>query len=155
LVQFLSNLLLDSTYELKNRDLHILSENADNSVTIQNNTVNDTVNDQNDTVNDTVTIQNDTVNDRVFSLILQDKYIKANEISSQLNLSLSTVRRKIRELKNNLLNKQTETLTEIAYESGYFDQNHFIKDFNDLVGITPKELLTNEQLALSSLFYKD
>lgn len=144
MIQFVSYLLLDSTYELKNRDLHILSQNADNSVTIQN-----------DTVNDTVTIQNDTVNDRVFSLIQRDKRIKANEISSQLNLSLSTVRRKIRELKNNLLNKKTETLTEIAYESGYFDQNHFIKDFKDLVGITPKEFLTNEQLALSSLFYKD
>ncbi len=55
---------------------------------------------------------------------------------------------------NLLLNKTSETLTDIAYESHYFDQNHFIKDFKDLVGVTPKEFLDNEQMALSSLFYK-
>ncbi len=55
---------------------------------------------------------------------------------------------------NMLLNKKSETLTDIAYESDYFDQNHFIKDFKDLVGVTPKEYLDNEHMALSALFYK-
>ncbi|WP_298897256.1 helix-turn-helix domain-containing protein [uncultured Psychroserpens sp.] len=55
---------------------------------------------------------------------------------------------------NLLLNKKSETLTDIAYENEYFDQNHFIKDFKDLVGITPKEFLGNEHMALSALFYK-
>lgn len=55
---------------------------------------------------------------------------------------------------NLLLNKKTETLTDIAYESEYFDQNHFIKDFKDLVGVTPKDFLYNESMALSTLFYK-
>ena len=55
---------------------------------------------------------------------------------------------------NLLLNKKTETLTDIAYESDYFDQNHFIKDFKDLVGVTPKDFLDNEHMALSALFYK-
>jgi hypothetical protein len=55
---------------------------------------------------------------------------------------------------NLLLNKKSETLTEIAYESEYFDQNHFIKDFKDFVGLTPKEFLNNEHMALSALFYK-
>lgn len=55
---------------------------------------------------------------------------------------------------NLLLNKTSETLTDIAYESHYFDQNHFIKDFKDLVGVTPKEFLDSEQMALSALFYK-
>jgi hypothetical protein len=54
---------------------------------------------------------------------------------------------------NLLLNKKSETLTDIAYESEYFDQNHFIKDFKDLVGVTPKEFLGNQQMALSALFY--
>ncbi len=53
-----------------------------------------------------------------------------------------------------LLNKKSETLTDIAYENNYFDQNHFIKDFKDLVGVTPKEFLGNEHMALSALFYK-
>ncbi|MDR0227991.1 MAG: helix-turn-helix domain-containing protein [Flavobacteriaceae bacterium] len=55
---------------------------------------------------------------------------------------------------NLLLNKESKTLTDIAYESEYFDQNHFIKDFKDFVGITPKQYLGNENMALSALFYK-
>jgi hypothetical protein len=55
---------------------------------------------------------------------------------------------------NLLLNRKSETLTDIAYESEYFDQNHFTKDFKDLVGVTPKEYLDNENMTLSALFYK-
>ena len=45
--------------------------------------------------NDTVKTQNDTV----FSLIKKNKNITATEISKQLNLSLSTVKRKIKQIK--------------------------------------------------------
>jgi hypothetical protein len=79
LIRFLSNLLLKGNFSLKNREMHILA----------------------DTVNDTVNPQNDTVNDAVFSLIRQDNKITANEISDRLKLSLSTVRRKIKELRDN------------------------------------------------------
>ena len=80
LVRFLSNLLLEENHSLKNREMHIHYS---------------------DTVNDTVKSQNDTVNDTVFSLIKQDNKITANEISERLKISLSTVRRKIKELKDN------------------------------------------------------
>lgn len=53
-----------------------------------------------------------------------------------------------------LLNKKAENLTDIAYESEYFDQAHFIKDFKEFTGINPKEFLGNENMALSTLFYK-
>ena len=53
-----------------------------------------------------------------------------------------------------LLNKKTENLTNIAYESKYFDQAHFIKDFKEFTGINPKEFLGNENMALSTLFYQ-
>lgn len=53
-----------------------------------------------------------------------------------------------------LLNKETENLTDIAYESEYFDQAHFIKDFKEFTGVNPKEFLGNENMALSTLFYK-
>ncbi|NER15075.1 helix-turn-helix domain-containing protein [Leptobacterium flavescens] len=53
-----------------------------------------------------------------------------------------------------LLNKKTENLTNIAYESEYYDQAHFIKDFKEFTGINPKEFLDNENMTLSSLFYK-
>lgn len=53
-----------------------------------------------------------------------------------------------------LLRQKSERLTDIAYENEYFDQNHFIKDFKEFVGITPKEFLGNENMTLSALFYK-
>lgn len=53
-----------------------------------------------------------------------------------------------------LLQQKPVRLTDIAYENEYFDQNHFIKDFKEFVGITPKEFLGNENMALSALFYK-
>jgi fido (protein-threonine AMPylation protein) len=79
LIHFLSNLLLKGNFSLKNREMHILT----------------------DTVNDTVKPQIDTVNDTVFSLIQQDNKITAKEISERLKMSLSTVRRKIKELRDN------------------------------------------------------
>jgi AraC-like DNA-binding protein len=54
-----------------------------------------------------------------------------------------------------LLNQKTETLTRIAYESEYYDQAHFIKDFKEFTGTNPKEFLENEQMALSALFYTE
>ena len=53
-----------------------------------------------------------------------------------------------------MLNKEPENLTNIAYESEYFDQAHFIKDFKEFTGINPKKFLGNENMALSTLFYK-
>jgi hypothetical protein len=53
-----------------------------------------------------------------------------------------------------LLSQTTETLTDIAYENDYYDQPHFIKDFKEFTGITPKEFLTNDKMTLSSLLYK-
>jgi AraC-like DNA-binding protein len=53
-----------------------------------------------------------------------------------------------------MLNGNSENLTTIAYESEYFDQAHFTKDFKEFTGINPGEFLGNETLALSALFYK-
>lgn len=53
-----------------------------------------------------------------------------------------------------MLNQEPENLTEIAHRFQYFDQAHFIKDFKDFTGIIPKELLMNQNMKLSSLFYK-
>lgn len=78
LLRFLSNLLLKEDYPLKNREMHIHYT---------------------DTANDTVKSQDDTVNDTVFSLIKQDPKITGTEISECLKISLSTVRRRIKKLK--------------------------------------------------------
>ena len=85
LIRFLSNLLLRGNYSLLNREMHILVD-----------TVNNTVKPRIDTVKPRI----DTVNDTVFSLMEQDNKITAIEISERLGLSLSTVRRKIKELRD-------------------------------------------------------
>ncbi|GAA5021811.1 AraC family transcriptional regulator [Marivirga lumbricoides] len=53
-----------------------------------------------------------------------------------------------------LLDKEEESLTNIAYDSEYYDQAHFIKDFKEFTGTNPKEFLGNENLTLSTIFYK-
>jgi fido (protein-threonine AMPylation protein) len=83
LIHFLSNVLLEENISLKNREMHILSDTA------------------NDTANDTVKPQIDTANDTVFSLIKRDTKITAKEISERLKMSLSTVKRKIKALRDN------------------------------------------------------
>ena len=82
LIRFLSNLLLRGNFSLHNREMHILV---------------DTVKPRIDTVKPRI----DTVNDTVFSLMELDNKITAIEISERLGLSLSTVRRKIKELRDN------------------------------------------------------
>ncbi len=53
-----------------------------------------------------------------------------------------------------LLSKEEEKLTDVAYESEYYDQSHFIKDFKEFTGVNPKAFLDSENLTLSALFYK-
>ena len=77
LIHFLSDLLLGENHTLINRELHVHYI-------------------------DTVKTQYDTVkieNDIVFYLIEQNNKIIATEISERLKISLSTVKRKIKELK--------------------------------------------------------
>ncbi len=78
LIRFMLNLLLKENHLLKNREIHIKYL---------------------DTVNETVKSNNDTANDTVFNLITQNNKITAVEISKSLNISLSTVKRKIKKLK--------------------------------------------------------
>jgi Fic family protein len=78
LVNFLSNLLLNKNYILRNREIHIHYT---------------------DTVNDTVKPDGDTVNGYLIGLIKQNNNITASEISQKLKVSLSTAKRKLKRLK--------------------------------------------------------
>ncbi len=46
-----------------------------------------------------------------------------------------------------------KNLTDVGYESEFFDQAHFIKDFKNFTGISPKQFYTNKNFTLSSLLY--
>ena len=52
-----------------------------------------------------------------------------------------------------LLTQEVTSLTDLAYENNYFDQAHFIKDFKEFTGLTPKEFYGNA-LKMSLIFDK-
>jgi len=43
-----------------------------------------------------------------------------------------------------LIARKNQSLTGIAYDCGYFDQSHFIRDFKSFTGITPSAYLENK-----------
>lgn len=53
-----------------------------------------------------------------------------------------------------LLNRQAESLTQIAYDSEYYDQAHFIRDFKEFTGVSPKDFLGDGEMLLSTVFYE-
>jgi transcriptional regulator GlxA family with amidase domain len=50
---------------------------------------------------------------------------------------------------NSVLNKnfQNKSMTQIAHEYGYYDQSHFIHDFQKFSGYNPKEYFKQETIA--------
>ena len=52
-----------------------------------------------------------------------------------------------------LLNEEITSLTDLAYENEYFDQAHFIKEFKEFTGLTPKEFF-GDNLKMSLIFDK-
>nr|WP_297912626.1 helix-turn-helix transcriptional regulator [uncultured Allomuricauda sp.] len=52
-----------------------------------------------------------------------------------------------------LLNAEFDSLTGLAYDIGYYDQAHFIKEFKEFTGFTPGEFY-GDHIQLSTLFYR-
>ena len=91
--------------------------------------------------------------------ILKDDLSKRRQLErnfkKQIGISPKKLGRVLRlQTALNMLLNEKESLTNIAYESEYFDQAHFVRDFKAFIGTTPKEFLGNEHMALSTLFYK-
>lgn len=97
---------------------------------------------------------------RPLTAILKDDITKRRQLernfSKQIGLSPKQLSKVIRlqATLQMMLNQTKGTLTEIAYKNEYYDQAHFIKDFKEFTGITPKDFLTDDKMALSSLLYK-
>lgn len=77
----------------------------------------------------------------------------ARKFSSTIGLSPKQLSKTIRiqaTLKS-LLTEEITSLTDLAYKHEYFDQAHFIKDFKEFTGLTPKEFY-GEDLKMSLIF---
>jgi AraC-like DNA-binding protein len=72
---------------------------------------------------------------------LQQRFNESVGVSPKFFSKLAKFQYALRQLNEH---KKKSSLTEIAYESGYFDQSHFIRDFRFFSGITPKNYLSGE-----------
>lgn len=80
----------------------------------------------------------------------------ARKFSSAIGLSPKQLAKTIRiqTILKVLLNEKIKSFTDLAYESEYFDQAHFIKDFKEFTGLTPKEFF-GDDLKMSLIFDKE
>jgi AraC-like DNA-binding protein len=52
-----------------------------------------------------------------------------------------------------LLDPEREGLTRVAYDANYYDQSHFIKDFREFTGVSPRDFVGHELMSLSTMLY--
>ena len=92
------------------------------------------------------------VDDLSDQLIINRRNLE-RKFSDKIGLSPKELSRMIRiqSVLSSLISNNYENLTDIAYEFNYFDQAHFIRDFKDFTGLTPKKFFSNN-LKMSSLF---
>lgn len=116
---------------------------------------------------DRITIDN-IVTSTVETILNAKGQFSVNELSKQSNINRRQLTRKFsstiglspkqlsktiriqRSLKT-LLTKELTSFTDLAYENEYFDQAHFIKDFKEFTGLTPKEFY-GDDLKMSLIF---
>ncbi|MFM9944703.1 MAG: helix-turn-helix transcriptional regulator [Bacteroidia bacterium] len=95
-------------------------------------------------------------------MIVHSKIWNVQSLSSLLNISSTGLRIlfkervgispkdfiKIQRIKKGLDFKEhgEESLTQLAYHLKYFDQSHFIHDFKESIGLTPKQYFSNKEL---------
>ena len=108
------------------------------------------------------------VNSTVKTILAARGQFSVNELSNRNNVSRRQLLRKfsstiglspkqlsktirIQAILKTLLTEKVTSLTELAYENEYFDQAHFIKDFKEFTGLTPKEFY-GDSLKMSLIF---
>ncbi|GHM98958.1 hypothetical protein WSM22_04480 [Cytophagales bacterium WSM2-2] len=78
------------------------------------------------------------------------------KLSSTIGLSPKQLSRIVRlqSVLKLMEKKQYSSLTELALEGGYFDQAHFIKDFKEFTGVSPKQFYA-DNMKMSALFISE
>lgn len=77
----------------------------------------------------------------------------SRKFSSDIGISPKQLSKTIR-LQNtlkSLLTEEVSSLTNLAYDNEYYDQAHFIKEFKEFTGLTPKEFY-GDNLKMSLIF---
>ncbi len=94
--------------------------------------------------------------------------VSVDELSNQLGISKRQLERKfssaiglspkqlskmirLQATLKRLEQKRFTSLTALAYDGGYFDQSHFIKDFKEFTGMSPRQFYA-DNLKMSALF---
>jgi AraC-like DNA-binding protein len=72
----------------------------------------------------------------ISSRYLQTLFLRYTGVSPKLYQKINRFQESLRHIT-----KDAESLTSVAYECGYFDQSHFIRDFKQFAGITPSAYL--------------
>lgn len=106
---------------------------------------------------------NETFNHCLWQINFHRGLLSVNELAKDVNISqrqlsrqfnkyaglspkeFSRVNRFISALSN-IKKNATDNLTGIAYESGYYDQSHFIHEFKEFTGVSPKELIAAQDI---------
>ncbi len=101
---------------------------------------------------------NNLIRTAVQKIVLSNGTIKIKALASILNISLDAFEKQFRKIAGtspkqvssivrlpSLINTKynNRSLAEIAYDYGYFDQSHFIKDFKMFTGKTPLDYFKN------------
>lgn len=116
-------------------------------------------------------LRNQITQSSIDALLQSNGQMNVNELAEHLNINRRQLQRKFSSaiglspkqlskmirLQNTLKmmgQKQFTSLTSLAYENGYYDQAHFIKDFKEFTGLSPKEFYAGN-LKMSSLFISE
>ncbi len=108
------------------------------------------------------------VNTTIDTISKHKGQLSVNELSKQVNLNRRVLTRKfssnvglspkqlskiirLQTTLKSLLQNEEKSLTDVTYENEYFDQSHFIKEFKEFTGITPKEFY-GDDLKMSLIF---
>ena len=78
------------------------------------------------------------------------------KFSSSIGLSPKQLSKTMRlqAVLKTLSNQKKSKLTDLAYDNEYYDQSHFIKDFREFTGLSPKEFY-GDHLKMSMIFDRE